>query len=155
MQKKIFRVVLSFACLISLAACGGKTSDHSDAGKNTIEKNVNSEKEHIYTTEKGEEEAVVDDTTTADSEIIVADSDISILTDEEIEMARKAALDYYSHTVFEVNSLTYVEPNTDKRFHGECNFLVNVSKDGIVQEPDRMIMLDKKDGIWEVTNEGF
>jgi hypothetical protein len=77
------------------------------------------------------------------------------LSDEDIIAAKKAALDYYSHTVFTVNSIEYIEPGTDSRAEGKCNFMVNVSKGGVVQEPDRLIQLDREDGSWKVINEGY
>ena len=47
--------------------------------------------------------------------------------DEDIESAKKAAMEYYA--------------GTDGTAEGECNFNVNVSKDGKVQAPGRMIIL--------------
>jgi hypothetical protein len=38
---------------------------------------------------------------------------------------------------------------------GDCTFSVNVSKDGIVQEPDRTITLQLHGEAWEVVNEGY
>lgn len=79
----------------------------------------------------------------------------AVLSDEDIESAKKVAMDYYAGTVFEVNSMEYVEPGTDDNAEGECNFMVNVSKDGEVQEPDRMIQLSRTGDTWEIISEGF
>lgn len=78
-----------------------------------------------------------------------------VLSNEDIEAAKKVALDYYAGTVFDVNSMTYIKPGTNNNAEGECNFMVNVSKDGQVQEPDRMVQLNRKGDTWEIVNEGF
>ena len=84
------------------------------------------------------------------------DNSLISFTEEEIDEAKQAALAYYDDTVFTVNNIEY--------FNGElsygddedcCNFNVNVSKDGVVQEPDRTISLKLDNGIWEVVNEGY
>ena len=49
----------------------------------------------------------------------------------------------------------YIEPETNALAEGECNFIVNVSKDGIVQDVNRTITLNKINGSWEVVNEGY
>ena len=76
--------------------------------------------------------------------------------EEQIEAAKQAALAYYEGTVFSVNSIEYFE---GKLSHGnnECyyNFTVNVSKDGVVQEPDRTISLQLDQDGWKVVNEGY
>lgn len=75
--------------------------------------------------------------------------------EEDIEAAKKVAMDYYTGTVFEVNSMTCIEHGTNYAAEGECNFMVNVSKDGQVQEPNRMISLNRTTDSWEVASEGF
>lgn len=76
--------------------------------------------------------------------------------EEQIEAAKQAALDYYESTVFFINSIEYLEGNMtyeDNKCY--CKFTVNVSKDGVVQEPDRTISLQfDRDG-WKVVNEGY
>jgi len=64
--------------------------------------------------------------------------------------AEEAARTYYSGTVFEVVS---IEPThvTEK----ETVFSVCVSKDGVIQEPNRTITMKRKDGTWEATGEGY
>lgn len=78
------------------------------------------------------------------------------LTEEQIQKAKQSALSYYAGTVFSVNSIEYTEdkkPYEDEE--GSCSFIVNVSKGGVVQEPDRRITLKLEDGQWKVTNEGY
>lgn len=78
------------------------------------------------------------------------------LTAGQIEDARQAALAYYEGTVFTVNAIEYTE---DEMFHGDvegdCSFRVNVSKGGVVQEPDRRITMGLENGDWKVVNEGY
>ena len=85
-----------------------------------------------------------------------ADNSLSSFTKKEIGEAKQAALVYYDDTVFTVNSIEYF--NGDLPYGGDedcCNFTVNVSKDGVMQEPDRTISLKLYNGIWEVVNEGY
>ena len=77
------------------------------------------------------------------------------LSAEEIEAAKQAALDYYAATVFEVNTITFTERGSRLFADGECNFTVSVSKDGAVQEPDRVIALERDGDAWIVVNEGW
>ena len=77
------------------------------------------------------------------------------LSAEEIEAAKQAALDYYAATVFEVNTITFAERGSRLFADGECNFAVNVSKDGAVQEPDRVVALERDGDAWIVVNEGW
>ena len=89
-----------------------------------------------------------------DGVIIQEDKTID-LSDGEINAAKAVAISCYSGTVFEVNSIKYIESGTNALAEGECNFIVNVSKDGIVQEVNRIITLNKINGSWEVVNEGY
>ena len=77
------------------------------------------------------------------------------LSAEEIEAAKQAALDYYASTVFEVNTIAFAERGSRLFADGECNFTVNVSKDGAVQEPDRVVALERDGDAWIVVNEGW
>ncbi len=77
------------------------------------------------------------------------------LSAEEIEAAKQAALDYYATTVFEVNTIAFAECGSRLFADGECNFTVNVSKDGTVQEPDRVVALERDGDAWIVVNEGW
>ena len=54
------------------------------------------------------------------------------------------------HTVFEVVSL-----ELKSQTENEISFSVCVSKGGIVQEPDRTIILQLVNNSWEVVNEGY
>ncbi len=64
--------------------------------------------------------------------------------------AEAAARAYYSGTVFKVESIKLT-----KRTENEIVFSVRVSKEGIVQDPDRGIILQLKGSVWEVVNEGY
>ena len=72
------------------------------------------------------------------------------LTQEELAAAHQAALDYYMGTVFEVETLTEIEPR-----QGEIAFRVSCSKDGVKVDPDRAIFLERQEGVWTVINEGY
>ena len=91
---------------------------------------------------------------TSESKEAVVD-DTNELSDEEIAAAKEIAAGYYSGTVFEVNSMEFIEAEVNPRAEGECNFMVNVSIGGVVQEVDRMISLNKVNGLWEVVSEGY
>lgn len=69
---------------------------------------------------------------------------------EENQEAEEAARAYYAGTVFEVVSL---EP--ESREGDTITFAVTVKKGGVIQEPERKITLQRKQGTWEVTNEGY
>ena len=69
---------------------------------------------------------------------------------EELAAAHQAALDYYMGTVFEVETLTEIEPR-----QGEIAFRVSCSKDGVKVDPDRTIFLERQEGVWTVINEGY
>lgn len=72
------------------------------------------------------------------------------LTPEELAAAHRAALDYYRGTVFEVETLTEIEPR-----QGEIAFQVSCSKGGAKVDPDRTISLERQDGVWTVISEGY
>lgn len=77
------------------------------------------------------------------------------LTDEEIAEAKKVALEYYATTIFKVNSMEYVVKGSNPRANADCTFMVNVSKGGEVQNPDRAINLDREGEGWKVVGEGY
>ena len=77
------------------------------------------------------------------------------LSAEEIEAAKQAALDYYAATVFEVDTIAFAERGSRLFADGECNFTVSVRKDGAVQEPERVIALERDGDAWIVINEGW
>lgn len=72
------------------------------------------------------------------------------LTEEDRAGAMDAAYDYYLGTVFEVHSLTEIEPR-----QGEIAFQVSCSKGGVKVDPDRTISLERKNGAWSVVSEGY
>ena len=78
------------------------------------------------------------------------------LSKKQIKKAEIAAIRYYSKTIFTVNYIKF-DKKASAKLHGKkYQFIVNVSKEGIVQNPDRMIILKKnRKGIWKVTNEGY
>ncbi len=72
------------------------------------------------------------------------------LTQEEVEAARQAALDYYAGTVFQVQELIYEE-----QVGNIVSFTVQCSKGGVRVDPDRTISLERQEGVWTVVNEGY
>ena len=66
---------------------------------------------------------------------------------DEAEAAAKA---YYSGTVFQVVEMMCINQSDIKAI-----FSVKVSRDGVVQEPNRTLTLQLKGGVWEITNEGY
>lgn len=70
--------------------------------------------------------------------------------DATIETAKIAAEAYYKNTVFEIISMELKEQTAN-----ELSFYVCVSKGGVVQEPNRTIWLELKNGNWQVVNEGY
>ena len=80
------------------------------------------------------------------------DKALQPLTEAMLEAAEKTALDYYRHTVFTVNSISYLKQGSKDNLY---IFAVNVSTDGIVQEPDRRIAMRLSGDVWEVADEGY
>ena len=70
--------------------------------------------------------------------------------EEAAQAARKAAEEYYDGTVFEV-----VRMGEKSVLETEAIFSVTVLKDGILQEPDRTIFLERQGEEWVVVNEGY
>lgn len=123
-------------CILALVGCGDNKTNANNATDNSTvveDTTTTTEKEGMESTEQQED-------STENNEINVGSE--PVLSDEDIESAKKVAMDYYAGTVFEVNSMAYVEPGTDDNAEGECNFMVNVSKDGEVQEPDNCFCRD-------------
>lgn len=178
-MKKSRRVLVwTVVCILMMAGCGeNEGSIYKGESVSYDERTSYESRDELR---KGDSEAAGDDNWTEEySEIpenigneqedeVPGDAVSSILSDEEgeaeeeplteaqIEEAKQAALDYYEGTVFRVNSISYLEgklPYGDTE--SDCNFNVNVSKDGIVQEPDRTISLRLEQGKWEVVNEGY
>lgn len=67
-----------------------------------------------------------------------------------VKKAVNAAKEYYSGSVFKVISMEIYSKTKNKIIFSVC-----VSKDGIIQDPDRRITLKLKNGIWKVTGEGY
>lgn len=67
-----------------------------------------------------------------------------------VKAAAKVVKEYYSGPVFKVISM-----EMSSRTKNEIIFSVCVSKDGIIQDPDRSITLKLKNGTWKVTGEGY
>lgn len=84
-----------------------------------------------------------------DEDTAAAQTTPESLSSEEVEAARRAALDYYAGTVFEIHSLTPLDP-----MEGEVMFQTACSKGG-EEQPDRTIALERRDGVWTVINEGY
>lgn len=81
---------------------------------------------------------------------VLYSQDDSPAWNEELKIADEAARAYYENTVFEVVSL-----KLKSQTENEISFSVCVSKGGIVQEPDRTIILQLVNNSWEVVNEGY
>ena len=73
-----------------------------------------------------------------------------LLTREELDQARQAALDYYAGTVFDVTELVFEE-----QMANTASFTIKCSKGGVTVDPARSIVLELQDGAWTVVNEGY
>jgi uncharacterized lipoprotein YehR (DUF1307 family) len=155
-MKKIISMILCLVIAVSLVGCGDKEQDESDnteplMSSETIE-TVQETQDILETSEISQNE---NDTEMDEQEVDNEGDEVKALSDEDIEEAKQAALDYYANTVFEVNAMNYIEVGSSPFAEGDCNFSVNVSKDGVVQEPDRIISLKKNGNTWEIINEGY
>lgn len=146
-MKKRSAVILLLVFVLMITGCGNSNStEEPDRADGKVTENETGELSIIEVTE-----VIAEKTSVTEEDIF-----LSSFTEEQIEEAKKAALTYYEGTVFTVNSIEYF--NGDLLYgDGEdcCNFTVNVSKDGVIQEPDRTISLKLDNGIWEVVNEGY
>lgn len=145
-KKTIF--ILVAMCILLLAGCENQgKAEEAENGDLQATKEENIEQENTL---EGQEDGKGTVVTSEEEETA------SSLTAEQIEYAKQAALVYYEGTVFSVNSIEYLEgklPYGDNE--GGCNFTVNVSKGGVVQEPDRTISLQLDQDGWKVVNEGY
>ncbi|MDE6640312.1 MAG: hypothetical protein K2K63_07300 [Acetatifactor sp.] len=157
MGRKVISV-LTVMCILLLAGCGNqgiaeKTAEvNSTAPEDAIRTEEPEDAKRTEEPGNGDSQASEEENTESAEEGEKA----SYLTAEQIEDAKQAALAYYKGTVFSVNSIEYIEgklPYGDTE--GNCNFTVNVSKDGVVQEPDRTISLHLDQDGWKVVNEGY
>lgn len=151
-MKKMISMLLCLVFVLFVAGCSGT---HTENNSSAVESSVTDSQESSMADDEKETEGSSDDQTAAEDADSSADELLLELSEEEIESAKEAAMEYYSDTVFEVNSMEYFKPESDPSAEGDCNFMVNVSKEGVVQEPDRMISLNKTADSWEVVNEGF
>ena len=132
MKKKVRPLLLSLALALTLTACGRDESPEIPAGPGTVSAPERSA--------AGSQSAPPEE----------ADDGLTPLTEEEVAAAHEAAYRYYEDTVFEVQTLTEIQPR-----EGEVSFQVTCSKGGVPQEPDRTISLERRDGVWTVINEGY
>lgn len=86
----------------------------------------------------------------ADQDSPTEESDL--VSSSDVEEARQAAMTYYAGTVFEIHSLTRIEPWGS--WKGDVLFRVACSKGGEPQV-DRTIALERQDGSWVVVGEGY
>ena len=138
MKKAIFSALL-LSLLLSLAACGVKQGGTSSASSSS-------------SGSPSVSASAPDDETVSSAGASSEDtsSGLTPLTTEELAAAREAAYAYYKDTVFEVQTLTEIDPR-----EGEISFQVACTKGGTPQDPDRVISLERQDGAWVVVNEGY
>jgi uncharacterized lipoprotein YehR (DUF1307 family) len=153
----VISMILCFIITFSLVGCGNKEQEKRDHTESlmlseTIGTIQETQDRILETSEfskdKNDPEKDVEQTDHTGNEV-------RALSKEEIEEAKQAALDYYANTVFEVNSIQYMEVGNSLFSEGDCIFSVKVSKGGVVQEPDRIISLKKNDNTWEIIGEGY
>lgn len=149
----IFIFVIVF--VLSIAGCGLWESNSPDISNKVTTESSNQNEiktENKANDEESENKSQVQEDNTTEKE--------NILTDEQIEEAKQEALEYYKETVFTVNTITCIdtwEGGTGEWKNGDyyCKFSVSVSRGGVVQEPERTIILELSDGTWTVVNEGY
>jgi hypothetical protein len=149
-MKKIISMISCLVITFSLVGCRDNTE--SLMPSETIE-TVQEMQNTIL--EISEISQIESDTENDEQELDSSGDEVKVLSDEEIEEAKQAALDYYANTVLEVNTMNYIEVGSRIFADGDCNFSVNVSIDGVVQEPDRTISLKKNGNTWEIISEGY
>jgi uncharacterized protein YcfL len=156
-MKKIISMIFCLVIAFSLVGCGGKEQDKRDNTESLMTSETNGTVQEtqdiiIETSEISQNE---NDTEKDEQEVDSEGDEVMALSDEDIEEAKQAALGYYANTVFEVNAMNYIEAGSSPFAEGDCNFSVNVSKEGVVQEPDRIISLKKNGNTWEIIAEGY
>ena len=134
MKKTIFSALL-LSLLLVLAACGAKQGGTPSASSSGGSASVSSS---------------APDVSSAGASSGDTSSGLTPLTTEELAAAHEAAYAYYKDTVFEVQTLTEIAPRD-----GEISFQVACTKGGTPQDPDRVISLERQDGVWVVVNEGY
>lgn len=71
-------------------------------------------------------------------------------SESDIESAKQTAEQYYSGTVFELVSLKLLDQTEEGLL-----FSAEVKKGGVLQDPNRSILLKKSGDTWEIANEGY
>ena len=132
-------------CLL-LAACGPKPAENPPEA-DPSEPPAVSEPE-VSTPDISEPDVSAPDASQPEGPPVTGPS--APFTEEELNQARQAALDYYSGTVFDVTELVFEE-----QLANTVSFTVKCSKGGVKVDPDRAIVLECTDGAWTVVNEGY
>lgn len=138
-MKQTKYILLLSLCLL-LAACGPKAPAPEASSLPAVSSQPGSVS--LPATDVSEPDASTPDNSEAEA--------LVPLTREELAAAHQAALDYYQGTVFEVETLTEIEPR-----QGEVAFRVSCSKSGVKVDPDRTVCLERQEGVWTVVNEGY
>jgi negative regulator of sigma E activity len=133
-MKKIISMISCLVITFSLVGCRDNTE--SLMPSETIE-TVQEMQNTIL--EISEISQIESDTENDEQELDSSGDEVKVLSDDEIEEAKQAALDYYANTVLEVNTMNYIEVGSRIFADGDCNFSVNISIVEVVKEPDRTI----------------
>ena len=157
MMKKEIILMIAIVCVLSIAGCSLSESNNSDTS-NKVTTDDRPIQDEIKKTENKVNDEEIKNTSHVEEEN-TTDSG-NMLTDEQIEEAKQVALEYYKETVFDVNTITCIDTwagGTGEWKNGDnyCKFSVSVSRGGVVQEPERTILLELSDDVWSVVNEGY
>lgn len=129
---RFYRSITLSICIISnliaLTGCGNERSSTNQSSEVTIT------------------QITIQTTVTSATETAVA---ADFTQSADISEAESAALDYYEQTVFQVESM-----EAKFRMRDNVIFTVCATKDGELC-PLRTIEMKKKDGKWEIINEGY
>lgn len=145
-MKHLKYVLLLTLCLL-LAACGPKEPAGNLPEASVSEPPAVSEPE-ASTPDISEPDISAPDVSQLEGPPITGPS--TPFSEEELDQARQAALDYYAGTVFDVTELVFEE-----QLANTVSFTVKCSKGGVKVDPDRAIVLECTDGVWTVVNEGY
>lgn len=139
MKRKLLVIMLIAAW--TLAGCGNVADNTESIPDETV-----SSTQDTYESESKDTDYMPESVSESESE---TDTE-SGMDETTIERAKEAARTYYADTVFEVISL-----ETISQTGNEIVFSVCVSKGGVVQEPNRTIILQLDGDKFEVTSEGY